>query len=81
MTRRKAYKSLVNVDSKQAEGYQLVYPGEPTVSYIVFKMTGQHKHPNVKGKGARMPKGRKRPVPGYLRDRLILWIVQGAKNN
>ena len=81
LTRKKSHASLVSVDSKQTESRQRVYPGMPAMSYIVFKLTGQHKHPNVGGKGARMPKGRKYKIPGYYRDRIIVWIEQGAKKN
>jgi hypothetical protein len=73
-----AYKSMVDVESKQAmEGYNIVTPGEPERSYLVFKLADNHKHPNVGGKGERMPK-KARQLPAWRINRIISWIKGGA---
>lgn len=71
-----AYKNMVGVDTKEGqEGYQIVYAGDPSLSYIVFKLLGQHKQ--VGGKGTRCPK--KRKLATWRVQRIIKWIKAGAK--
>lgn len=78
LRRKVAYKNLVNVQSKQGkEGYSLVTPGEPALSYILFKLQGNHKHPNIGGKGTRCPKKKRLAV--WRINRITKWIQQGAK--
>lgn len=73
-----AYKSMVDQPSKQAqEGYNIVTSGEPALSYIYYKLVGNHKNPNVKGKGKRMPP--KRRIAAWRINRIVKWIQQGAK--
>lgn len=74
-----AYKNMVDVQSKQAqEGYNIVTAGDPSLSYLYFKLTGDHKNPNVKGKGKPMPL-KKKQLPAWRINQIVKWIQQGAK--
>lgn len=74
-----AYKNMVNIQSKQAqEGYNIVTPSDPSLSYLYFKLTGDHKNPNVKGKGKPMPL-KKKQLAAWRINQIVKWIQQGAK--
>lgn len=78
LRRKVAYKNIVDVQSKQArEGYNIVTSGEVALSYIIFKLNNQHKHPNVGGKGKKCPP--KRTFSTWRIRRIMKWIKQGAK--
>ena len=78
-TWRVAYKNIVDQPSKQAqEGYNIVTTSEPALSYLYYKLVGNHKNPNVKGKGKRMPSKRRR-LAAWRINRIVKWIQQGAK--
>lgn len=78
LRRKVAYKNIVDVQSKQAkEGYNIVTTGEVTLSYLVYKLNNQHKHPNLRGKGKQMPP--KRKLSTWRIRRIMKWIAQGAK--
>ncbi len=77
-TWRLAYKNMVGQASKQAkEGFQIVFPGQPAFSYLYYKLVGNHKSPNVGGKGKRMPR-KKRRLAAWRINRIVKWIQQGA---
>ncbi len=75
-----AYKNLVGVQSRQAKKFKIVAPYKPQLSYLVYKLQGNHKHPSVGGKGKRMPpKKSKLKFHKWELFLVVKWIQKGAK--
>ncbi len=75
-----AYKNLVGKQSRQAKRFKIVEPGKPELSYLIYKLQGNHKDKRVGGKGKKMPP-KKSKIKLYRSEikKFILWIKQGAK--
>jgi hypothetical protein len=76
----RAYAGLVNTPSIEAAAYKRVQPGDPTKSYMIHKLRGTNKTPEVGGSGAQMPKDAT-PLPEDVIELIELWITQGAGDN
>lgn len=72
-----AHGSIVNVPSEQSP-IARVTPGKPQKSYLLHKLEGTHLE--VGGSGVRMPFAQP-PLPEETRQRIRLWIEQGALKN
>jgi mono/diheme cytochrome c family protein len=72
-----AYASIVNVPSQQSP-IARVTPGKPQESYLLHKL--EETHLEVGGSGVRMPFAQP-PLSEDTRQRIRLWIEQGALNN
>ena len=73
-----AYGDLVNVASGECALFKRVFPGQPTTSYLVFKIAGP---PQPCFSGAQMPSGGRPPLAVAEQDTIANWILQGAVNN
>lgn len=72
-----SYDAIVNVPSFQLPTMDRVEPGKPEESYLWRKGIGTHVE--VGGKGWNMPV--MIGLRGEFKEKLRLWIEQGAKNN
>ncbi len=79
---------FVGKPSFEAPSMNVVTAGDPTKSYLMFKMDGQLGSLSVACQsgdlgscGALMPFGGSTPLPQATRDLVRSWITQGAKNN
>ena len=79
---------MVGKPSAEDPSMNVVTAGDPTKSYLMFKMDGQLNSLGPacqKGDlgvcGALMPFGGSQPLPQATRDTIRSWISQGAKNN
>jgi len=70
-----AWDNLVDRSASQLPLYDLVQPGSPQGSYLLYKLAGTHN--DVGGMGLQMPKG-KDPLSDEVQARISLWIAQGA---
>lgn len=70
-----AWDNLVDRSSAQFPLYDLVAPGNPQGSYLVYKLAGTHAE--VGGMEQQMPR-RQDPLSDEVQDRIVLWIAQGA---
>jgi hypothetical protein len=70
-----AWDNLVDRASAQFPIYDLVEPGNPEGSYLIYKLAGTHA--GVGGMGQQMPRGRD-PLDDDVQERITLWIAQGA---
>jgi hypothetical protein len=73
-----AYGDLVNVASGECALFKRVLPGQPTTSYVVFKIAGA---PQPCFSGSQMPSGGRPPLAVAEQDTISNWILQGALNN
>ena len=72
-----AYSNLVNVKSIEST-LNLVTPGHPEQSYLIFKLNGTQAQ--VGGRGANMPFNQP-SLPQAKIDLIVQWITEGAPNN
>lgn len=74
----KAYASLVGRPSTEVSSLQRVNPGQPSASYLLFKLRGQAG--TVGGVPTRMPLNKPPLSPQDLTD-IEAWIARGAPND
>jgi mono/diheme cytochrome c family protein len=72
-----AYSNLVNVKSIEST-LNLVTPGHPEESYLIFKLNGTQAQ--VGGRGANMPFNQPQLSQSKV-DLIVSWITEGAPNN
>lgn len=74
----RSFSALVGVTSRHAacQSYQLVAPGQPSKSFLVFKLDGT----GACFAGVRMPKNAS-PLSAAQIQLVRQWITEGAKNN
>lgn len=73
----RAFATLVNVTSRECGQFKRVQPGQPSASYLVFKIVGP---PQPCFSGDRMPDGAP-PLSAADQATIQAWIMQGALNN
>lgn len=71
LSKGKAYKSIVNIVSREYPRKKIVAPGSIELSYLYDKLTGNH------DEGDRMPAG-KRALPKAQIELIKKWIMAGA---
>ena len=71
---RSAYQELVDAPSREVPLLDRVEPGQPELSYLIFKLRGRQGQ--VGGMGTAMPPDGELPQEDF--DIIFAWIVQGA---
>ncbi len=81
---------MVGKPSFEAPSMNVITAGDPTKSYLMFKMDGPQQLMTLASAcqsgdlgtcGLTMPFGVSMPLPQATRDLVRSWITQGAKNN
>lgn len=71
-----AYRNLVDVPAFSFSQMKRVEPGNPDMSFLIHKMTGEHSRMGAPGRA--MPSW---PLPPEFIDSIRQWITQGARDN